>query len=77
MLTRRLAEFVIGTDTKDSPAEVLTGSCHALIDTVGCGLAGTLEPVGELPARWVQETGARRLYRRGDRNQARPLHRAR
>ena len=59
MLTRRLAEFVIDTDTKEIPAEVLTGSRHALADTIGCGLAGTLEPVGELVARWAQEAGAR------------------
>ena len=35
MLTRRLAEFVIDTVTKEIPAEVFTGSRHALIDTIG------------------------------------------
>lgn len=59
MLTRRLAEFVIDTQAKDVPAKVLAGSRHALIDMIGCALAGTLEPVSELAARWVQETGAR------------------
>ncbi len=59
MLTRRLAEFVIDTATKDIPVSVMEGSRHAITDTIGCALPGTLEPVGEIIARWVQEIGAR------------------
>ena len=59
MLTRRLAEFVVNTRTEDIPATVLAGSRHALVDTLGCALAGTLEPASELAARWAQENGAR------------------
>jgi 2-methylcitrate dehydratase PrpD len=59
MLTRRLAEFVVDTRTRDIPAPVLAGSRYALIDTLGCALAGTLEPAAELAAQWAQEMGAR------------------
>jgi 2-methylcitrate dehydratase PrpD len=38
---------------------MLKGAQGALIDTVGVALAGTLEPVGELAVRWVNETGAK------------------
>ena len=59
MLTRRLAEFVVNTRTGDIPANVLEGARYALVDTLGCALAGTLEPAAELAARWAQENGAR------------------
>lgn len=59
MLTQRLAQFVVDTRTQDMPAAVLAGSRHALIDTLGCALAGTLEPVAELATQYVQEAGAR------------------
>lgn len=59
MFTQRLAEFVVNTATKDIPPEVLEGSRHALTDTLGCALAGTLEPVAALAGRWLAEIGAR------------------
>lgn len=59
MLTRRLAEFVVDTRTQDIPAPVLAGSRHALIDTLGCALAGTLEQAAELAAQWAQEAAGR------------------
>lgn len=59
MLTERLARFVIETRTADIPPPVLAGARDALLDTIGVALAGTVEPVGEIVARWVQELGAR------------------
>ena len=59
MFTQRLAEFVVNTDTRDIPAEVLDRSRHAIVDTLGCALAGTLEPVAGLAAQWLDEIGAR------------------
>jgi 2-methylcitrate dehydratase PrpD len=58
MLTKRLAEFVVDTRSRDIPTAVLAGSRYALIDTLGCALAGTLEPAAELAAQWAQEMGA-------------------
>jgi 2-methylcitrate dehydratase PrpD len=59
MLTQRLAEFVVDIRTQDIPAPVLAGSRHALIDTLGCALAGTLEPAAEIAAQWAQGVSAR------------------
>lgn len=59
MLTERLARYVIETRTGDIPPPVIAGARDALIDTVGVALAGTVEPVGEIVARWIQELGAR------------------
>ena len=59
MLTRQLAIFVIETKPQDISPNVLTGSRDALIDTIGCALAGSLEPISEIAVKWVRETGAR------------------
>lgn len=59
MLTERLARFVIETPTADIPPPVLAGARDALLDTIGVALAGTVEPVGEIVARWITELGAR------------------
>lgn len=59
MLTQQLAAFVVDTDVRNIPAQVLDGARDALIDTIGCGLAGSLEPISEITTRWVRETGAR------------------
>ena len=57
MLTQRLAEFVIDTRTADIPQQVMDGARDALIDTLGCGLAGTLEETGEIALRFARECG--------------------
>jgi 2-methylcitrate dehydratase PrpD len=59
MITEKLARFVIDTRPSDIPKDVLKGAQDALIDTVGVALAGTLEPVGEIAMRWVNELGAK------------------
>ena len=59
MLTRQLAQFIVNADSREIPKAVLEGSRDALIDTIGCALAGSLEPISEIAERWVRETGAR------------------
>jgi 2-methylcitrate dehydratase PrpD len=59
MLTQQLAEFVINTRESDVPAEVINGARDALVDTLGCALAGSLDEGSEIAQRWVRETGAR------------------
>ena len=59
MFTQRLAEFVADTAINDIPAAALERSRHAIVDTVGCALAGTLEPVAEQASQWLTEIGAR------------------
>ena len=50
MLTQKLAEFVINTSVSDMPPEALDGARDALIDTIGCALAGTPEAKAALAA---------------------------
>ena len=59
MITEKFARYVTDTPVTDIPRDVLAGAKDALIDTVGVALAGTLEPVAEIAARWVNELGAR------------------
>ena len=59
MLTQQLADFVINTRESDVPAEVFDRSRDALVDTLGCALAGSLDEGSEIAQRWVRETGAR------------------
>jgi 2-methylcitrate dehydratase PrpD len=59
MLTKQLAEFVINTRESDVPSDVLDGARDALVDTLGCALAGSLDEGSEIAQRWVRETGAR------------------
>ena len=60
MFTQQLAGFVVDTPIQTIPAEVMQRARDALIDTLGVGLAGTLEPVSKIALRLVQEVGARR-----------------
>jgi len=60
MITDTLARFAIETKASDVPPAVLAAARNALTDTVGVALAGTLEPLGEIATRWVQDVGARR-----------------
>jgi 2-methylcitrate dehydratase PrpD len=55
MLTQKLAEFVIGAS--DIPREALDGARDALIDTIGCALAGTPEEVCRIVVRHLRSQG--------------------
>jgi 2-methylcitrate dehydratase PrpD len=59
MLTRRIAEFVTETPTGAVPDAAIAAACHGLVDTLGCALAGTSEPVSEIAAGYVREHGGR------------------
>jgi 2-methylcitrate dehydratase PrpD len=60
-LTDRIARFIVETDVRALPAEVLKGACNALIDTVGVGLIGSREPVSLIAQQYIRETAARGL----------------
>ena len=59
MFTRTLAEFATETPTADVPDATLKAARHGLVDTLGCALAGTREPVSEIAAAYVRENGGR------------------
>ena len=58
MITRRFAEFVVDTRATDIPDAALESVRYALIDTVGCALAGTPERVAQIALSYVREIGA-------------------
>jgi 2-methylcitrate dehydratase PrpD len=57
MLTQKLADFVINTSISDLPREALDGARDALIDTIGCGLAGTPEEACRIVVRFLRDQG--------------------
>ena len=57
MLTQRLADFIINTNTAEIPPEALDGARDAFIDTIGCGLVGTLEETSGIVVRFLREQG--------------------
>lgn len=59
MFTEKLAEFVVQTPTSDIPEAALAAASNGIIDTVGCALAGTSEPVSSIASGWVYENGSR------------------
>src|SRR5690606_3418583 len=60
MLTQRLAEFVIETKSSDIPSDVMDAARDALIDTLGVGIVGSTEEVGEIALRYVSGMEAKR-----------------
>lgn len=58
-LTERLARFIVETDARALPPDVLQGARNALIDTVGVGLIGSREPVSVIAQQYIGETAAR------------------
>lgn len=59
-VTETLARFVVETRASGLPQAVLDGARNAVIDTLGVALAGSLEPVAGIAARWVETLGAKR-----------------
>ena len=58
-LTNRIARFIVETDARALPAEVMAGARNALMDTVGVGLIGSREPVSTIAQQLVTEIGAK------------------
>lgn len=56
--TERLAAFVVETAAADINERAILEARHALLDTVGCTLAGASEPAAMIAALWVQQQGA-------------------
>lgn len=56
MLTEKMAEFVMDKNL-DMPSEALDNARDALIDTIGCALAGTPEEVSRIVVRYLRSQG--------------------
>lgn len=55
--TRRFAEFVANTPAEQVPASVLDAARDALIDTLGCALAGRDDEPARIVRDWIAEQG--------------------
>jgi len=59
MLTRRFADFVIDTQPGQMRPDLLGKGADAFMDTLGAGLAGSLEPLAGIVAEWAGEAAGR------------------
>lgn len=57
-LTAALAAFVVSRDTADIPAGVLLAAQAAMVDTLGCALAGVDEPATRIAAASIPDAAA-------------------
>jgi 2-methylcitrate dehydratase PrpD len=57
-VSRRLAEVLSSTSYKDLPAQAITDANRAILDWLGCTLAGALEPQARMTQRVVAGLGS-------------------
>ena len=56
-VTKKIAEYVTTTSLEDFPAEAIEAAKGAIMDCLGCGLAGSVEPLAAILSEFVRTTG--------------------
>ena len=56
-VTKRIAEYVATTSLEDFPPEAVQAAKAAIIDCLGCTLAGSVEPLADVLCAYVQANG--------------------
>ena len=56
-VTKRIAEYVATTSLEDFPPEAVQAAKGAIIDCLGCTLAGSVEPLADVLCAYVQAHG--------------------
>ena len=56
-VTKRIAEYVVTASLEDFPAEAVEAAKGAIIDCLGCMLAGSVEPLADVLCEYVKSTG--------------------
>ena len=56
-VTEAIAEYVVTTSLEDFPAEAVEAAKGAIIDCLGCMLAGSTEPLADLLCEYVKSSG--------------------
>ena len=56
-VTKRIAEYVVTTQLDDFPPEAVEAAKGAIIDCLGCMIAGSLEPLADVLCEYVKSTG--------------------
>ena len=58
-VTKKIAEYVVNTGLEDFPPEAISAAKAAIIDCLGCALAGSKEPLADVLVNYVTDLGAR------------------
>ena len=56
-VTKRIAEYVLTTSLEDFPQEAVEAAKGAIIDCLGCMLAGSVEPLADVLCAYIKATG--------------------
>ena len=56
-VTKRIAEYVVTTSLEDFPPDAIEAAKGAIMDCLGCTLAGSTEPLAEVLSEYVKSTG--------------------
>ena len=56
-VTKKIAEYVVNTSLEDFPPEAITGAKAAIIDCIGCALAGSREPLADVLVDYLNDLG--------------------
>ncbi|NQW22831.1 MAG: MmgE/PrpD family protein [SAR202 cluster bacterium] len=58
-LTKRIAQYVVNTSLEDFPPEAISAAKAAIIDCLGCALAGSKEPLADILVNYVKDLGGK------------------
>ena len=58
-LTKKIAEYVVNTSLEDFPPEAIVAAKAAIIDCLGCALAGSKEPLADILADYLTGLGGK------------------
>ena len=56
-ITKRIAEYVAATDLEDFPPEAIQAARGAIMDCLGCTLAGSREALADILCEFVRSNG--------------------
>ena len=58
-LTKKIAEYVVNTNLEDFPPEAISAAKAAIIDCLGCALAGSKEPLTDILVNYLTDLGGK------------------
>ena len=56
-VTKRIAEYLVTTSLEDFPPEAVEAAKGAIVDCLGCTLAGSREPLADVLTEYVKSIG--------------------
>ena len=58
-VTKKIAEYVVNTGLEDFPPEAIFAAKAAIIDCLGCALAGSKEPLADILVSYLTDLGGK------------------